>query len=229
MKRIRDSIKGLLPRNIVEAIDREHQKETHINRVLSRKKAPRIYLEIGVRDGACIRRIHAEERIAVDPNPLFEEDKDIWGGVDLYKTTSDEFFATTGCKLVDVALVDGLHEFRQALRDVLNLEKLMSPDGVIFIHDCNPITRRHQDDKNFTWNGDVWKVADYLQRFRPELKFVTLDCDWGLGIVSGFDKNPPAPRTRDIEHVAGLDYSVLEKDRRKILNLRHPMLGRFIA
>ena len=78
----------------------------------------------------------------------------------------------------------------------------MSPRGVIYIHDCNPPTRGHAEGLERDWNGDVWKVAYYLRHFRTDLKYFTLDCDWGLGVVSEFTRNPPAPNITATTSVA---------------------------
>ena len=195
MSPIKKVVKSLLPRSVIRRYENELYKETHINRALRRVRGSTRYLEIGVRDGECIRQITAGHRIAVDPAPLNLESPN-WNGVTVHCATSDDYFAEVAdeelaAASVNVALADGLHEFRQTLRDILNLERFMSPFGVIFIHDCNPPTRNHAENVNGPWNGDVWKVAYYLQRYRPDLNYCTLDCDWGLGMVSGFSKSAP--------------------------------------
>lgn len=228
---IKQTIKRLLPRPIMQVYEAECRKETHINRALSISGKDTTYIEIGVRDGACIHQINASHKAAVDPAPVdavfIESD-----GTKMFQTTSDQFFeadatAWINGRKVDVAFVDGLHEFEQALRDLLNLEPLMSEKGIIFVHDCNPITRRHEQDKNFTWNGDVWKVGYYLRNHRPDLQFFTLDCDWGLGVVTGFSEMPHEPNQDIIAEVKNLDYSVLEEDRKSILGLRNPLYSRY--
>jgi hypothetical protein len=130
---------------------------------------------------------------------------------------------------VHVALADGLHEFRQTLRDVLNLEKMMHPKGTIFLHDMNPLTRENAEDMNGEWNGDVWKVAVYLQRHRPDLSYFTLDCDYGVGVVSGFTVQPPESLPAEVEAVASLDYDVLAQSRREILKLKSPLTHRVLS
>ena len=224
-------VKQLLPGRILRRIEIEYLKETHINRSLRRFSGDTTYVEIGVRYGACIRQINATRRIGIDPAPV-DPDNPSWNGVVLHRQTSDEYFRDHGpgelaAYSVNVALADGFHEFRQTLRDVFNLERFMSPNGVVYIHDCNPPTRAHAEDihaNDGNWNGDVWKVAYYLQHFRPDLKYFTLDCDWGLGVVSRFSANPPAPEERHVELVAALDYEVLASDRKRILNLESPLL-----
>lgn len=224
------ALKKLAPDIVIRAYENELRKETHINRALKRFGENTLYVEIGVRDGECIRQIRAQSRYAVDPAPL-EPAGPNWNGVRLFPVTSDEFFdrhagEAIGRKRVHVALADGLHEFRQTLRDVLNLERYMHAAGTVFIHDCNPPTRAHAENRNGPWNGDVWKVAYYLQEFRPDLSYVTLDCDWGLGVVSGFSTNPPVPDSETVASVASLDYEFLEKNRKRVLNLKSPLVGR---
>jgi len=228
---MKEAIKRILPRAVMQAYEAECRKETHINRALRLFGADTPYIEIGVRDGVCVHQINSPRKAAVDPAPVdpgfIESD-----GTVLFQTTSDDFFEAGAAtwldgRRVNVAFVDGLHEFRQALRDVLHLESVMARKGVIFVHDCNPITRRHEQDMDFTWNGDVWKVPYYLSQYRPDLQYFTLDCDWGLGVLTNFSSQPPKPDDAGIDLIKNLDYAVLEENRQAILKLRNPLYSRF--
>ena len=232
---LRAVVKNALPYGLVAAIQRNALKETHINRALARRRTG-CYVEIGVREGECFDQIRGDHKIGIDPNPL-PSDRKLGPGESFCQMTSDEFFkehaatAISGLS-VDVALVDGLHEFTQALRDVLNLERFMSPKGVIFIHDCNPATENHAaDEYKFTgpvWNGDVWKVVYYLRNHRPDLHCFTLDCDFGVGVVSGFSGSGQlnAPSDDVLREIKHLDYGVLAKQRGKVLGLRSAWCSR---
>jgi hypothetical protein len=106
----------------------------------------------------------------------------------------------------------------------------MSARGVIFIHDCNPPTRKLAEARDGgPWNGDVWKVAFYLRTYRRDLDFFTLDCDWGLGVLTGFQPDrptcPPAPDV--MKACKELDYKILEAGRSSVLHLRPRWYSRF--
>lgn len=234
---IKKIIKQLLPYGIVRAKQRAYQnrkKETHINGALLGLNG-HTYVEIGVRAGKCFSQIAAHRKIGIDPAPTNNFGDNLAPGELFFRMTSDDFFAEHAEQLfshqrIDVALVDGLHTFSQAIQDVLNLEKYMSPNGVIFIHDCNPPTEKHAkvcDSKECdgeSWNGDVWKVAYYLRNHRRDLSFFTLDCDWGVGVLTGFrpssDHQPPSSEI--LERCKSLDYEQLDKNRKQLLQLRPP-------
>ena len=135
---MKEAIKHILPRSVMQAYEAECRKETHINRALSLFGNDTTYIEIGVRDGVCIHQIDAKWKAAVDPAPVDPEfiKSD---GTTLFEQTSDQFFESDAMawlagRELNVAFVDGLHEFEQALRDVLHLEPLMAEKGIIFIH-----------------------------------------------------------------------------------------------
>jgi len=214
-----------IPPVIVNVAKREFHKETHINRALQAVNG-RTYVEIGVRSGTCFGHITAGNKIGIDPAPMNPAHK-LAKNEQFFQMTSDDFFATEADKLfshfpIDVALVDGLHEFCQALRDVLNLERFMSKNGIIFMHDCNPRFKEHAELRDGIWNGDVWKVPYYLKTYRTDLCVYTLDCDFGLGIISGFGRlsRIPTPDSEMIRACKSLGYQILDKQRRKVLGLR---------
>ncbi len=142
------------------------------------------YLEIGVSRGASFLPIRAKAKWGVDPAPLMtaEECRKLrWRALlklrdeRVFWMTSDEFFRQAGWlrrRGIDVALIDGLHTYEQALRDVLNTLEYLKPGGVIVLHDCNPATELAATPAESyeemqaripgfggDWNGDVWKVV----------------------------------------------------------------------
>jgi hypothetical protein len=203
-------------------------KETYVNWALARHERPTTYVEIGVRDGESFRLAQADSKIGVDPErtPAMAT---LLQGEQFFELTSDEFFEQQAAAILEpasvhVALVDGLHEFRQVLADVLNLEPYMRPDGVIILDDCNPRTAERASETPIggAWNGDVWKVPAYLLGARADLKVATVDADEGVGVVAGFGSTHAPPLPAEVERFKSLPYEHLAHDRRGVLNLVPP-------
>jgi spore maturation protein CgeB len=158
---------------------------------------PDVYLEIGTESGASLA-LSKGLSIAIDP--AFQIEADVMGsksGLILQQCTSDAFFASgllekLGVK-IDLAFLDGMHLFEYLLRDFINTEQHMSPDGAILMHDCVPFSQagaKREWDRRETrsWTGDVWKLLPILQEYRPDLTVRTFDTPpSGLVVVSGLD------------------------------------------
>ena len=209
-----------------------------------KKTHAKVYLEIGVREGECFLRIRAPKKIAVDPQMLISPKKkrkyyfknltNIFNKY--FETTSDDFFKANHKSLkshgLNVVFIDGLHTHEQSLRDVQNTLKYLKDDGVIIMHDCNPLSeaaaypaQSYQDAQSlnipgFTgeWNGDTWKTIVYLRSSRKDLDVFVLDCDQGLGII--MKRKPESMLDYSPEAVSHLSYKDLESDRKNILNLK---------
>jgi hypothetical protein len=203
-------------------------KETYVNRALARYERPTTYVEIGVREGDSFRLAQADSKIGIDPERM-PSMSSLRPGEQFFELTSDEFFAEQAAAVlspasVHVALVDGLHEFRQVLSDLLHLEPYMRPDGVVIVDDCNPrsVERASETPIGGAWNGDVWKLQPYLLEQRPDLSVATLDADEGVGVISGFGTSPPPPDPAAVERSKSLPYEHLARDRTAVLNLVPP-------
>ena len=202
-------------------------KEWYINRALD-ACSNATYIEIGVRRGESFRIARAARKIGVDPVRTVGMDI-LRDGEEFFATTSDDFFLTRARsvlepKSVDVALIDGLHEFRQVVRDLLNLEPYMRKDGFIFLDDFNPRTPQRGSElpTEGPWNGDVWKLAPFLSNARPDLQFWTVDADEGVGVVTGFGDAPQADVGTVMEECKHLRYGDLKRDRPALLHLIRP-------
>lgn len=170
------------------------------------------YLEIGCHRGKSFLPIRAEKKIAVDPNFKVRFDRKLkwiarWPANrnnEYFEETSDAFFANRKDYLkkvgpLDVILVDGLHNFRTSLNDVLGTLRYFNPKGLILMHDCYPpdeaaafpsefFPTKEEQKKikgwNNEWCGDVWKTVVYLIKKYPDtLEVGVLDTDYGLGYV----------------------------------------------
>jgi SAM-dependent methyltransferase len=203
------------------------------------------YLEIGVNTGVSFIPIKAKRKWGVDPSYTLTARRLIKYAVfsflrikveRLFRMTSDEFFVKNEKLLtsygIDVCLVDGLHTYEQALKDVLNVLKYLKPKGVILIHDCNPTTelmarpvariedliRQSSPQWDGAWSGDVWKTLVHLRSLRDDVDAFVLDCDTGIGIVT--KRRPKGHLPCSESDIRAMDYSFLSNNRQALLGLQ---------
>lgn len=207
-------------------------------RTLMSRKHLRHYLEIGVLTGGVFFRVSSGSKIAVDPafafGALRKIRKTIINPLNLfnryYEKTSDEFFAVDAKTVfarhkVQLALIDGMHEYAFALRDVENTLNYLTDDGVILMHDCNPrmeehagTYQEHQKRGRGCWNGDVWRAVVHLRSQRDDINVFVLDCDEGLGVITrGKPENRLSLTPQDIR---SFGYADFEAHREQWLNLK---------
>lgn len=160
---------------------------------LHRRYAPRSYLEIGVNDGRGLARSRTRT-IGVDP--AFKITAELSCALQLVQATSDDFFARPDAidwfpnKVIDLTFIDGLHIFEYALRDFINAERLSGPASVVVLDDMLPrsVDEAARDRHTWSWTGDVYKVAQVLAKYRPDLVVVPIDTEpTGLVLVVGLD------------------------------------------
>lgn len=170
-----------------------------INRLQSGMLQCTTYLEVGVQFGYTFREVSAPFKWGVDPSQHFYLG-DLPAGVRFSLKTSDEFFAELSPNTTfDLVFLDGLHEWTQTYRDLLNALNHASTNAIIVIDDVVPddelsalpdideAYRRKQEagSSNPRWQGDVYKVLLALADHHPELGFV-------LTGTSAPDDNPQA-------------------------------------
>ncbi len=194
------------PRVTVEGTDLLVDGPAYLD-VLERTHAtfePRSYLEIGVSEGDTFRLARCPS-IGVDPERRFEDAR-LPAGVPFtfFQQTSDAFFAEHAPRRlfgrpVDLAFLDGMHQFDFLLRDFINTERVCARGSMIVLHDCLPgdafMTRpwarvAETAPTRFPnwWAGDVWKMVPLLREFRPDLEVVTLDAiPTGLVVIRRLD------------------------------------------
>jgi len=156
---------------------------------------PRTYLEIGVSTGGSLTlSLPGTVNVAVDPEPRIIQPIDPRSAV--FAETSDDFFAhhDLGGLLhglpLDLAFIDGMHNFEFALRDFMNIEQRADAGTTILVHDCYPIDEQSAGRVQCPgeWSGDVWRLIVCLKEWRPDLKVSVADIGpTGLGIITGLD------------------------------------------
>lgn len=217
-----------------------------LNLIINKIKA-RNYLEIGVEKGKVFLKVNAKKKLCVDPVIKIPFKKKFLSCLkdyhnlfnEYHEITSDKFFKSNHSRLealsgIDVIFVDGLHAYEQSYKDVMNSLKYISKTGIIVMHDCNPSTESQantacpsQNDSTFTddksssfWCGDVWKTIVRLRSERTDLNIFVLDCDFGIGVISKGTNE--AVLNLDGKTISNLNYSELDKNRQKYLNLKPP-------
>ena len=183
---------------------------TSIINHLIKKYNLKSYLEIGVRDLRNFEKINIKNKTGVDNNPV-KSDRNV------IKTDSDNFFLQNK-ENFDIIFIDGLHLEHQVDKDLKNSLNVLSKDGFIIMHDCNPPTEFHQREKyevngKFpSWNGTTWKSYVKLRMNNDKLSMCCVDCDWGVGIIKKGSQQKYKTKQQ-------LNYNLLEKQRSSMLNL----------
>ena len=208
-----------------------------INRHLSSIKKS-TYLEIGVRCGANLFQINASRKIGVDPDYFFSNRSLIkalfhrrnWF-LEMFKLESDNFFSDKGALLfkksgIDVVFIDGMHTYRQSLKDATNSLRYLNKGGVIIFHDCNPtskiVAKPSIPSQKINWNGDVWKTIYHFRQFPEHFECYTYKSDQGLGVLKmknniAFDITSKIQFRQDFQD---LTYEYLSRNRVSTIGLK---------
>lgn len=199
-------------------------------RAVHRHIDPGLYVEVGVETGQTLC-LAGEQTAAfgIDPAPCLTHT--LGHNTRVISTTSDAFFDSGQAerclegRRIDLAFIDGLHVFEQALRDFIHIEQYSSPDAVVMVHDCSPIDARTSMRERETtfWSGDVWKLIPCLREYRPDLNIVTMAAaPTGLAVITNLDSASTC--LRDGYHAllsryVPLGFEDIEPQRKIALNL----------
>jgi SAM-dependent methyltransferase len=142
-----------------------------------------------------------------DPLSVFEVAEDFVNN----KLSCNYFF--------DLIFIDGLHTADQVKKDFQNALKILSPNGFIVLHDCNPEKEEHtivpRPSERGHWNGDVYKFALSLPR-EDCLDVETIDIDNGCMVIR------LAAGTRvycEPGEIIDIPWAKFDKNRSELLNL----------
>jgi hypothetical protein len=190
---------------------------------------PRAYLEIGVDKGNSLRLVKPPTlAIGVDPEPKLSAP--LAPNQRVFAETSDAFFASHDVRAefgglpIDLAFIDGMHQFEFALRDFANVERLSAPQSTILIHDVYPLNRTtaERERHRVFWSGDIWRLIVLLKKVRPDLAIHTIaTAPTGLAMVRNLDPGSTLLLERHdalCREFLALDYSWLEEDMAGKLN-----------
>jgi hypothetical protein len=187
-----------------------------INHLIRKNKYTR-YLEIGYGTGENYNRILLNDKTSVD----------IGNGVNPgdtgcnYLMSSCDFFSKakkSNFNKYDIIFIDGSHVSKDVIQDIQNSLDLLSENGSIVCHDCNPEKELYQIVPYVAgspkWNGDVWKAWLKIRTTRSDLKMYVVDTDEGCGVIRYGSQE--LFRMKDAEVI---DYGFFDNNRRDILNL----------
>lgn len=187
-----------------------------INYYLSKKESKN-YLEIGLYKGMTFNKVSATIKDSVDPDSTMGA---------TYQMDSDSFFTNVAPTLdykYDLIFIDGLHHTEQVDKDIKNSLNYLNNNGIVVLHDCNPINEMRQrvpadfDIWKYGWNGDVWKS---IFKFRKETSHqlyntFVIETDEGLGVIKpGYEGVELT-----LDYPKEFSYDFLNKNRKEILNL----------
>lgn len=155
---------------------------------LAEKYQLKRYLEIGVQVPEInFDKIKCSYKVGVDPDPK---------ALASLCVTSDQFFKNPRLYLTDsqddilepfdLIFIDGLHTAEQVKKDFESALKILSPNGFIVLHDCNPEKEEHtivpRPTKTGHWNGDVYKFSIRLVEY--PVVYYTIDVDNGCAVIT---------------------------------------------
>jgi hypothetical protein len=160
---------------------------------------PQVYLEIGVEEGEALEFSRSESiaiRTGADSWRLKPEAPRGKPWLKLFQQPSDDFFRTHGPEAtleggkLDLAVIDGLHQFAQVARDLAHVERWGHAGTVVVIHDVLPwqVAHASRSFRGGPWTGDVWRIVPFLREQRPDLACRLVDAaHTGALIVTNLD------------------------------------------
>ena len=137
---------------------------------------------------------------------------------------SDKYFMQRdNNNIFDLIFIDGLHEYKQTLRDFINSIDHSCRKTVFIIDDVypndifsslmlkDPIRFRNMNNPNNTdgsWHGDVYKTIFMLHDLFPKYSYSTID--WGYGNPQTYVYKSPRvnfmPRFKSLEEIDRASY-----------------------
>lgn len=180
------------------------------------------YLEIGIQVPELnFHKIKCPSKVGVDPAITPEFKMNAGNGYNLFRLTSDDYFAISdknGNKF-DLVFIDGLHTAEQVKKDFENALKVLSPGGFIVLHDCNPLKEEHTIVPRPTptghWNGDVWRFAVGFTGYDRLWRW-TVDIDNGCTV---FWNRSEALNETVHYGISEMSWDHFNKNRKELLNL----------
>jgi hypothetical protein len=186
-------------------------------KVFHKIATPSLYLEIGIARGATLSLAQKKTLcVGVDPKILITEQ--LIAPTKLFKMKSDRFFAVHGAdclgKNIDLAFIDGAHEYKQVLRDINNVLLHSHQHTLIIVHDVIPFDNASAAHVSTTgrtgyWGGDVYKALPFLLNNLPEVRYTLIHAyPTGLLAISALPPDISSKKIIDDEKQINLFQSI---------------------
>ena len=175
---------------------------------LIKKNNYKNYLEIGCDKNQLFSKVNIGNKIGVDP---------VSGGN--VRKTSDDFFKENKSSF-DIVFIDGLHNYEQVKKDILNSVNCLLDEGIILVHDCMPDSLGKQAVPRYKmqWNGDVWKAIVDLRQ-QENLEIYTCEIDQGIGVISKKKNTSILKLDKPINKLKFKDYFANYKEYMRVISL----------
>lgn len=184
------------------------------------------YLEIGVQKGETFLDVNVGYKDAVDPAFLFDTRRLASEKLRFFSQTSDEFWTSDHPSLYDIIMIDGLHTFEQAFRDLLCsmrfshertvwlIDDTLPSDVFSAIPDMQKSFRERQKMKiaGLPWHGDVFKIVPAIHDFIPVLEYATIIKSGNPQTLAWYGSRPGfRPRTNNLESISRMSFFDIEE------------------
>jgi hypothetical protein len=86
----------------------------------------------------------------------------------------------------DLVFIDPWHTYASSQRDLVFGLQLVSGAGIVLVHDCSPPnpTCAEPEFRPGEWCGVTFAAYLDLMLFNSELHYLTVDSDYGCGVIS---------------------------------------------
>ena len=148
---------------------------------------PNISVEIGVAEGQGTRILsrHSTKVFAVDSDPASLKFISNLKNVEWMNSSSWDalsLLCTSYQSKVDFVFIDGDHRAEIAFGDFERALKLITPEGLIALHDTYPKSIEFTSEAN-EWCGSAYRVPSLIRKNFPEFECITIPRHPGLTLV----------------------------------------------
>lgn len=156
---------------------------------LSNTMQPKTYAEIGIYEGETFKRVKADVKIAVDiSKSSLDYLEDLPEVIKIHGDSNAlHSYLLETKEQVDLLFIDADHQEASVIEDFDNIERFMSPLGVVLFHDTFPGSIEMSSPK---FCGDGFLAIPKLRLKYSNWSFITIPVHPGLTIATRTDAFP---------------------------------------